>query len=447
MVGMTSAAREILSVTRLNRAVRALLEGHFGTLWVEGELSNLARPASGHWYFSLKDAGAQVRCAMFRTRNTRLGFDPVNGAQVLISARVSLYEPRGEFQLIVEHLEPAGEGLLRLKLEALKRKLDDAGLFAVEHKRPLPAWPACIGVITSPTGAAVRDILHVLRRRNRSLPIIIYPTPVQGAAAVPGLVQAIETANRRAECDVLILARGGGSLEDLWAFNDEAVVRAIFASQIPLVSGVGHEIDFTLADLVADVRAPTPSAAAELCAPDGQHMVRQLAQFEQRLVTHLRALLLQQHLRLQSASHRLIHPGRRIEQFQQRLDEIDRRLPLALERCLREATQRLLALSSRLKRQDPTPRLMLLRQRLQQVAQRLPFTMQGRLNQLKARLAAAEQTLAAVSPHATLERGYAIVTDAEGRVIREATRIPRGASVRARVAHGALRCVVEDSET
>lgn len=446
MAGMSTSAREILTVTRLNRAVRALLEGHFGAVWVEGEISNLARPGSGHWYFSLKDPSAQVRCAMFRARNSLLGFNPANGAQVLVAARVSLYEPRGEFQLIVEHMEPAGEGLLRLKLEALKRKLADAGLFAAEHKKPLPEWPARIGVITSPTGAAVRDILNVLSRRNRAIPVIIYPTPVQGAAAVPGIVSAIETANRRAECDVLILARGGGSLEDLWAFNEEAVVRAIFAAKIPLVAGIGHEIDFTLADLVADMRAPTPSAAAELCAPDGRHLLRRLAHLEQRLAHHARARLLHQQLRLQAVMHRLVHPGRRIEQYQQRLDEIERRLPLAMQRALQNHAHRLQTMTARLTRQEPSPRLMLLRQRVQQLEQRLPFALQTRLAQLANRLARADQTLAAVSPLATLARGYAIVTDAQGDVVRDASRIARGSAVRARVARGALACRVEGVE-
>ncbi len=442
---MINAPRDILSVSRLNRAVRALLEGHFGAVWVEGEISNLARPASGHLYFSLKDANAQARCAMFRARNSGLGFIPANGAQVVIAARVSLYEPRGEFQLIVEQMEPAGEGLLRLKLEALKRKLAEAGLFAAEHKQPLPAWPQTVGVITSPSGAAVRDILHVLRRRNRALAVIVYPTPVQGAAAIPGLVNALERANRRAECDVIILARGGGSLEDLWAFNEEAVVRAIFASRIPVITGVGHEIDFTLADLVADVRAPTPSAAAELCAPDGQQLLRHLTQFEQRLLNIARMQWLHAQIRLQSASRRLVHPGRRIEQHQQRLDEIARRLPRALQRMLLQHTTSLKTVGARLYAEAPTSRIQLLRQRLTQLERQLVFALQTRQTQLTARLAMAEQTLAAVNPLATLERGYAIVTDAAGAIVRKAAPIAPGATVHARVARGVLHCTVTES--
>ena len=443
MASMTAISRDILSVSRLNRAVRALLEGHFGAVWVEGELSNVVRPTSGHLYFSLKDAASQVRCAMFRTRNSALAFIPANGAQVLISARVSLYEPRGEFQLIVEHMEPAGEGLLRLKFEALKRTLSAAGLFASEHKQPLPAWPQTIGVITSPTGAAVRDILHVLKRRNRALPVILYPTPVQGAAAVPGLIKALEIANRRAECDVLIIARGGGSLEDLWAFNEEALVRAIFASRIPIVTGIGHEIDFTLADLAADVRAPTPSAAAELCAPDGQQWLRQIAQFEQRLLNHARSHRLHLQWRLESVTRRLVHPGRRIEQHQQRLDEIARRLPQAMQRALQRHSSRLKTAVAGFKSRDPGPHLQMLRQRLAQLERQLPFALRTRVTQFGARLAMAEQTLAAVNPLATLERGYAIVTDGTGKIVREARRIEPGARVLARVAHGILACTVE----
>ena len=382
---------------------------------------------------------------MFRARNSGLAFTPANGAQVVITARVSLYEPRGEFQLIVEHMEPAGEGLLRLKFEALKRKLSEAGLFATEHKQPLPRWPQTIGVITSPSGAAVRDILHVLKRRNRAVPVIIYPTPVQGAAAIPGLVRALEVANRRAECDVLIVARGGGSLEDLWAFNEEAVVRAIFASRIPVVTGVGHEIDFTLADLVADVRAPTPSAAAELCAPDGQQLLRQITQFEQRLQSVMRTQLRHGRLRLHSATRRLVHPGRRIEQHQQRLDEIARRLPRALQRMLQKHTTSLKTAGARLQAQAPSSRIQLLRQRLTQLERQLAFALQTRRTQLTARLAMAEQTLAAVSPLATLERGYAIVTNERGDIVRAAAQIVPGATVRARVARGVLHCSVNES--
>ncbi len=444
MQPMQPVSRDILSVTRLTRAVRTLLEGHFGAVWVEGEISNLARPSSGHLYFTLKDPSAQVRCAMFRNRNALLGFTPANGSQVLITARVSMYEPRGEFQLLVEHMEPAGEGLLRLRFEALKRSLAAAGLFAEEHKKPLPEHPRAIGVVTSPTGAAIRDILQVLGRRAPGIPVVIYPSPVQGAAAVPGLVRALEAANHRAEVDVLILARGGGSLEDLWAFNEEAVVRAIFASQLPVITGVGHEIDFTLADLVADRRAPTPSAAAELCAPDTRLLLRQLSQFEHRLKTRLRATLAHAQLGLGGLSRRLVHPGRRIEQHQQRLDEIERRLPRAVRSSLQNAQRRLAAAEARLRVSSPVPRLALAEQRLVLIRAGLPRTLARHLLHLRSRIEGLGKTLAAVSPLATLERGYAIVTDDTGAIVRDAAAMPAGSKVDARVAHGSLVCRVEE---
>lgn len=444
MPPMQTGSRDILSVTRLTRAVRALLEGHFGAVWVEGEISNLARPSSGHLYFTLKDPSAQVRCAMFRNRNSLLGFTPANGNQVLITARVSMYEPRGEFQLLVEHMEPAGEGLLRLRFEALKRSLAAAGLFAEEHKKPLPEHPRAIGVITSATGAALRDILQVLGRRAPGIPVVIYPSPVQGAAAVPGLVRALETANRRDEVEVLILARGGGSLEDLWAFNEEAVVRAIFASRLPVISGVGHEIDFTLSDLVADRRAPTPSAAAELCVPDMRHLLRQLHQFEQRLQGRLRATLAHARLTVTGLSRRLVHPGRRIEQHQQRLDEIERRLPRAVQSVLQARQRRLAAADARLQARSPEPRLALAGQRLEQLSARLPRALSGHLGTLAARLEGLRKTLTAVSPLATLDRGYAIVTDARGTIVRDAATLPLGTRIDARVAHGSLVCRVEE---
>src|SRR3984885_11643629 len=280
--------RDIYSFSRLNREVRVLLERGFGSLWLEAEISNFAKPSSGHWYFSLKDATAQVRCAMFRQRNMLCAFTARDGQKVLVRARIGLYEPRGEYQLIVDHMEDAGLGALKRQFEELSAKLAAEGLFAAERKRPLPMIPKRIGVITSPTGAAIRDILHVLARRFAAVPVLIYPVAVQGATAAAEIAAAVRLAGRRAECDVLILARGGGSLEDLWAFNDEALARAIVASPIPVVSGIGHEIDFTIADFAADVRAPTPSAAAEIAVPDGEEWLASLARLAQRLQRGLR---------------------------------------------------------------------------------------------------------------------------------------------------------------
>ncbi|MSR14836.1 MAG: exodeoxyribonuclease VII large subunit [Gammaproteobacteria bacterium] len=443
---MTTSPRDILTVSRLNRTVRTALEGQVGAVWVEGEISNLARPSSGHWYFSLKDANAQVRCAMFRTRNEGLAFVPVNGSQVLIAARVSLYEPRGEFQLIVEQLEPAGEGLLRLKFEALKQRLAQAGMFASEHKRALPRWPHTLGVITSATGAALRDILQVLRHRNPSLPVILYPSPVQGAAAIPALVDAIETANRRNECAVLILARGGGSLEDLWAFNEEAVVRAIYHSKIPIVSGIGHEIDFTLADFVADVRAPTPSAAAALCTPEATEVVGLLLQFERRIVRNMEVSLQRLKIREQHAARRLVHPGRRIEQHHQRLDELQRRLPQEINKLLLLKRARLQAMISDLINHNPGPQLAHAGERARLLSHRLPAAMATGLSRWQNRAALALQTLNTVSPTATLARGYAIVTDTRGQIARDASLLRVGEQVVTQLAAGKFTSRVDETD-
>ena len=274
--------RNVYSVSALNREVRLLIERGLGVIWVEGELSNLAQPSSGHWYFSLKDRDAQLRCAMFRQRNSSVGFTPRAGQQVLVRGRVSLYEPRGDYQFIAEHMEEAGVGALKREFERLKAKLAAEGLFAPELKRSLPRIPKRIGVVTSPTGAAIRDILHILARRFPPASVLIYPSPVQGEAAVPALIESLRLAGERRECDVLIVARGGGSLEDLWAFNDERLARAIRACPIPVVSGIGHEVDFTIADFVADVRAPTPSGAAELVVPDRKEWLDALARTARR---------------------------------------------------------------------------------------------------------------------------------------------------------------------
>jgi len=393
--------RDVYTVSRLNREARGILERGFGTIWLEGELSNLARPASGHWYFSLKDANAQVRAAMFRQRNMNAGFAPKDGLHVLVRARVGLYEPRGDYQLIVEHMEEAGEGALRRQFEELKNRLLRAGLFADEHKRRLPALPRRIGVVTSPTGAAIRDILHILKRRFPAIPVLIYPVPVQGAAAAPAIVDALREAGERADCDVLILARGGGSLEDLWAFNDERVARAIYDSAIPVVCGIGHEIDFTIADFVADVRAPTPSGAAELVAPDQRAWQRAFADLLARLDHLTRTLLARRGELLAWVGKRLAqaHPGARLAQQAQRLDDLGERLRLATVH---------------------------------------------RLEVKRGRLSIAVRALNAVSPLATLDRGYAVVTcEPGGRLLTSARSVQPADRLRIRVADGSVCAVVE----
>ncbi|MFA6037855.1 MAG: exodeoxyribonuclease VII large subunit, partial [Legionellales bacterium] len=332
--------QQIHTVSSLNQSARLLLEEGLGTVWVEGEISNFVRASSGHIYFSLKDANAQVKCAYFKGRKNQQN-NWAQGMQVLACARVSLYEPRGDYQLIVEYVEEAGLGALQKAFEVLKAKLQAEGLFASEHKKSLPAYPKCLGVITSPTGAAVKDILHVLERRYPILPVIIYPTLVQGTSAAAQITKAIKLANQQQRCDVLIVARGGGSLEDLWPFNEEIVAKAIFESKIPIISGVGHEIDFTIADFVADVRAPTPSAAAELASPDGEALLGYLEQMESRLTQRMlhRIAFIQQ--RLLGLTQRLRHPRERLQFFAQKLDEQSHRLAQAWHKLITRRQHRL----------------------------------------------------------------------------------------------------------
>jgi exodeoxyribonuclease VII large subunit len=434
-------SRDIYSVSRLAREARAVLEGSFPLLWVEGELSNVAQPASGHIYFSLKDEAAQVRCAMFRPRRLLLGFRPANGQHVLVRARVSLYEGRGEFQLIVEHMEPAGEGALRLELERVKQRLAAEGLFDARHKRPLPPFPNCVGLITSPSGAAIRDLLAVLRRRFPALPVLLYPAQVHGQGAVEELVGALELANARAECDVLILARGGGSLEDLMAFNAEALARAIRASLIPVVTGVGHEIDTTIADLAADQRGATPSAAAELVSPSAEHLAERLRAFERRLATSEARILasLRQRLAATTRHLALLHPLGRVQRRQQQVDELARRLAEALSRRLERDRARWAALDRRLAAASPAQGVERLRVRAQAAAERLLRLMPSTIVSRRARLAVAVQGLEALSPLATLARGYALVRLLPGRqVVRDARDAAPGSEIEAQLARGRL---------
>lgn len=423
-------------MSRLNETARQLLESALGNVWVEGEVSNLARPASGHVYFSLKDSGAQIRCAMFRTRNRAVAFDARDGLKVIAYGRVSLYTPRGDYQLIVETLEAAGEGLLRLRFEQLKRKLLDEGLFDPARKRALPRWPRAIGVVTSASGAAVRDIITVLRRRCPALPVIIYPTAVQGESAAAEIAAAIARANRRAECDVLIVGRGGGSLEDLWSFNEEIVARAIYDSLIPVVSAVGHEVDFTIADMVADLRAATPSAAAELVSPDMLAIESRLQQSRQRLVQTVSQILKTHSRELVQLQRRLISPRRRLELHFQRLDELLTRLPTALTTQLALKRSQLRTLEARVASHAPHARLATHHRELDHAKHRLNAAMRRMLEQRNARLTRCEQLLRALGPGATLERGYAIVTDAQGQVLRDAVAVALGATVTTRLARG-----------
>lgn len=443
--GATTTDRRIYSVSGLNRAVRALLEDGFAMVWLEGEVSNLARPASGHLYFSLKDDQAQVRCALFRNRAAGARIALTNGQQVVVLARVTLYEPRGDYQLIVEQVEDAGEGALRRAFEVLKAKLAAEGLFDTASKRPLPRLPRRIGVITSPSGAAVRDVLSVLRRRFPSIAVMIYPVPVQGTDAAPRITRALQLAGTRADCDVLLLVRGGGSLEDLWPFNDEAVARAIRACPIPVVAGVGHEVDVTIADFAADVRAATPSAAAELVSPDRAEWMQLRATLQARLVRAIHARLERLQLQLGHVGGRLdrAHPGRQLQLRAQRLDELGQDLERLIGNHLNRDSQRLGGLSARLRAVSPGHRLEWLRERAAALMQRLQRATRMDLERRRDRLAAAARALQTVSPLATLGRGYAIVYGQDGTILRDASAVRVGESVRAELARGVLECRVE----
>jgi exodeoxyribonuclease VII large subunit len=437
--------RHILTPSTLNRLVRGLLEDALPLVWIEGELSNVARPASGHLYFTLKDSGAQVRCAMFRPKSAALRFKPIDGMQVLLRARVGLYEPRGEFQLVAEHMEPAGEGALQREFERLKAQLDAEGLFDAARKRALPRYARRIGVVTSATGAAVRDVLSVLARRWPLAEVDVLPVPVQGREAPPAIVAMLKKASASARYDVLLVTRGGGSLEDLWAFNDEAVARAIHACAVPVVSAVGHEVDFSIADFVADLRAPTPSAAAELLVPDAQATLRHLRQLRQRL-----ALLEQR--RLQSLGQRVDHlfarlqaqrPQARLARDRERLAHLHHRLLAVLRERQQGERNRLERLHARLLARHPQQRLPLLRRQLAEQSQRLRYAIARQLERERHALEQAARTLQAVSPLATLERGYAILLDANGNVVRSTSGVEPGAGLQARLADGSLALRVE----
>jgi exodeoxyribonuclease VII large subunit len=441
-----SHSEEIFSVSRLNREVRFLLETQFPVLWVEGEISNFAAPHSGHWYFSLKDNLAQVKCAMFRPQNRKLGVTPKDGMQVLIKARVSLYEGRGDFQLLVEHLEESGEGKLRQEFEALKKRLSEAGLFDAAHKKDFPFIPKKIGVITSATGAAIRDILSVLKRRFASAPVIIYPTLVQGETAAPTIVKAIQTANRRNECDVLILARGGGSLEDLWPFNEEIVTQAIFQSNIPIMSGIGHEIDFTIADFVADQRAPTPSAAAELIVPDKNELLESILQDKNSLIRCMKQQLqhAQQQLTWTTKHLSQLHPKRRLAERAQQLDLCEAALIRLQQKLITDYQFKLHTLHAKINALTPRYRIRELQHRLHLSQQSMQNQITHTLQKTRERFANLAATLDALSPLATLKRGYAIATVTKNQqVIRHANEVKKGEKINVKLMEGSLTCSVE----
>jgi exodeoxyribonuclease VII large subunit len=430
---------KIYSVSELNREAAIALGEHFLMIWVEGEISNLSAPASGHLYFSLKDAGAQVRCALFKNQQRGLRCKPANGMQVLLRAEVSLYEPRGDYQLIVERMEAAGDGALRRAFDALRLKLSAEGLFDPSRKKNLPRLPQAIGIVTSPTGAALRDILSVLKRRFPAIPVIIYPASVQGANAKFEVAAAIEAANRHAHCDVLIVARGGGSLEDLQAFNEEIVARAIAASSIPIISGIGHETDVTIADFAADLRAATPTAAAEHASPDRQQWLHGFIQLEKRLQQFLQRELIRTRQSLDWLAKRLQqqHPGQKLRRNAQRLDELSWRLTQGILRKQQHHRHQLAAANAKLSQFNPAARIKSQQLRQEHLAQRLLLAMRNKLKQHRITLANTGQTLHAVSPLATLNRGYALITELEsGKIVRSVQQLAVGDRILTRLADG-----------
>ncbi|WP_248623269.1 exodeoxyribonuclease VII large subunit [Citrobacter koseri] len=446
---LSSQTSSIFTVSRLNQTVRLLLEQEMGQVWISGEISNFTQPASGHWYFTLKDDTAQVRCAMFRNSNRRVTFRPQHGQQVLVRANITLYEPRGDYQIIVESMQPAGEGLLQQKYELLKAKLQAEGLFDQQYKQPLPSPAHCVGVITSKTGAALHDILHVLKRRDPSLPVIIYPTAVQGDDAPGQIVRAIERANARNECDVLIVGRGGGSLEDLWSFNDERVARAIFASRIPVVSAVGHETDVTIADFVADLRAPTPSAAAEIVSRNQQELLRQIQSAQQRLGMAMDYYLANRNRRFTQLFHRLQqqHPQLRLARQQTMLERLRQRMNFALDNQLKRAASRQQRVLQRLNQQNPQPRIYRAQTRIQQLEYRLAENVRARLSATRERFGNAVTHLEAVSPLSTLARGYSVTTATGGKVLKQTRQVKAGDVLTTRLSDGWVESEVKGVTT
>ncbi len=441
---LSKTNQNIFTVSRLNAEVRLLLENEMGIVWLVGEISNFSAPVSGHWYLTLKDSRAQVKCAMFRGNNRRVTFKPANGNQVLVKARLSLYEPRGDYQLIIESMQPEGDGRLQQEFEELKMKLAAEGLFSQTNKLPLPEHPKRVGIITSKTGAALYDILDVLKRRDPSLPVVIYPTMVQGDDAAIQIAQAIGRANSRNECDVLIVGRGGGSLEDLWCFNNEILARTIAASQIPIISAVGHEVDITIADFVADVRAPTPSAAAELVSRDNSHKDQSLVAKQHKLASAMRYYLAQQKQQSAQLLHRLErqHPSYQLQRQSQQLDELDMRLRRAMQRFIDTRQQAVERKHHRLQLNSPVKHLAQQKSRLERIEHKLMDAMDRKLLTMRHQLAIAAEKLDTVSPLATLKRGYSITQTDQGKVVTSADDVKTGDLLVTRLANGEIHSTV-----
>ncbi|WP_063657144.1 exodeoxyribonuclease VII large subunit [Candidatus Arsenophonus triatominarum] len=438
---LTSENSGIYSVSQLNQSVRQLLELQIGRIWLNAEISNFSQPASGHWYFTLKDEKAQLRAVMFRGQNNSSQFfRPQNGQQVLVRATVTMYEPRGEYQLIIENMQPVGNGRLQQQFEILKQKLSAEGLFAQHYKQALPMPAKRLGVITSATGAALHDILNILKRRDPSLPVIIYPTAMQGEDAPRQIIRAIDLANHRQECDVLIVGRGGGSLEDLWAFNDERVARAIFASQLPIIAAVGHETDVTIADFVADLRAPTPSAAAELVSRNQQELLRQLLEQKQRLEMAMDYFMARKLSVFSQLQHKLKqqHPELRITRQHNYLIQLQQKLVNATQQYLQQINRQQYNLEQRLILCDPRPQLQNCRQRYIQQQFQLKQLITQILSQYREKFSVSCSRLEAVSPLATLARGYSISESPNGQILTKTQQIHIGETLKTRLQDGWL---------
>ncbi len=437
-----NSGRKVLSVSQLNRKAKQLLEVHLPLVWVEGEVSNVSRPSSGHWYFTLKDSSAQVRCAMFKGRNSQVKFKIEEGTQIQARAKVSLYEGRGDYQLIVEHMEEAGFGLLQKRFEQLKSQLQAEGLFEASLKKALPALPTNIGVVTSPTAAALQDVLSVLERRFPLSLVTLIPTPVQGEGADKQIIQALQRADQSNLFDTLLLCRGGGSIEDLWSFNSEELARTIAKLNTPIVSGVGHEVDFTIADFVADVRAPTPSAAAELIAPSKEDFLAQLKGIELKLVNAIDKKQNQNKNKLELLHSKLRHPGEQIQQWQQRLDTVELKLKALSEKSLFDCYSTLNEYKLRLSQHNPEKKLSLYRQSLSHISQRLETACINNVKKKESTLQKYAQALNIVSPLATLARGYAIVQDKNETIIREANKLTTGENVNLTLGKGSAKATI-----
>ena len=436
-------ATSVYQVSDLLNQMRRLMEASYPEIWIEGELSSLSTPASGHLYFSLKDDQAQLRCAMFRNRASINRYKPKAGDLVRVRAKISVYTARGDLQCIVQHIEEAGEGLLQRRFEELKNKLNQQGLFESSHKQTLPSFAKQIGIITSPSGAAVTDVLSTLKRRCPGIPIIIYPAVVQGESAAKTIVEAIKNANQHKQCDVLILTRGGGSLEDLWCFNDELLAHEIFNSVIPIVSAVGHEVDFTIADLVADLRAPTPTAAAEILSPDTNQLLNQLQSLMFRLSNSTNRYIQHCAQTVDNRFQQLVHPKQQLKLNFERLNQLSRNLVKSTQQGLQQRTSKSNQQQLRLLTQSPDKQIIYLLHRNKNLGDRLLLAKKQKLKSAKQQYSAFSQTLHAVSPLATLERGFSITRDKNDSIMRDASTLSINETIHIQLKSGSLDCTVD----